>query len=99
MRAWNAGLGDVVALEGGIVEGEAVEGRTGVGECPEMDVPALGSGWAEALGEFSEAAGAAALRPAQPDANKPSDITTAAVAMSGRAGRRDGLRGKRNAMR
>jgi hypothetical protein len=98
MRAWNAGLGDVIALRGGIVEGAAVEGRAGLGQFRGLDVPALGAGWAEALGEFSGAAGAAALRPAQPDANRPSEITTAAVAMSGRAGRRAARRGKRNAM-
>jgi hypothetical protein len=98
MRAWNPGLGDVVALRGGIVEGAAIEGRAGVGECPGVDAPALGSGWAETLGEFSEAAGEAALRPAQPAANRPSEITTAAVAMTGRAGRRAARRGKRNAM-
>ena len=60
-----------------------------------MDVPALGSGWAEALGELSGAAGVAALRPAQPAAIRPSEITTAAVAMTVRAARR----GKRHAMR
>jgi hypothetical protein len=81
-----------------MVEGAAVEGRAGVGERPGLDVPALGGGWAEALGEFAWAAGAAALRPAQPAANMPSEITTATVAMTGRAGRRAARRGKRNAM-
>ena len=64
-----------------------------------MDVPALGSRCAEALGELSGAAGVAALCPAQPAAIRPSEITTAAVAMTGRAGRRAARRGKRHAMR
>jgi hypothetical protein len=81
-----------------MVEGAAAEGRAGVGGRPGLDVPAPGGGWAEALGEFSGAAGAAALRPAQPAANRPSEITTAAAAMTGRAGRRAARRGKRNAM-
>ena len=80
------------------MEGAAVDGRAGVGERPGLDVPALGSGWAEALGEFCGAAGEAALRPAQPAATRPSQITTAAAAMTGRAGRRAARRGKRNAM-
>ena len=67
-----------------------------MGERPGLN--ALGGGWAEAMGEFSEAAGAAAWRPAQPAANRPSKITTEAVAMTGRFGRRAARRGKRNAM-
>jgi hypothetical protein len=66
-----------------------------VGERPGLGVPALGSGWAEAPGEF---AGAAAWRPAQPAANRPSEISAAAVAMTGRFGRRAVRRRKRNAM-
>ena len=81
-----------------MVEGAAVEGRAGVGERPGLDVPALGGGRAEAPGEFAWVAGVAVLRPPQAAANRPSEITTAAVAMTGRAGRRAARRGKRNAM-
>jgi hypothetical protein len=97
--AWNAAFGAVGAPPGaGADEGAAVEGRTGAGEATALDVPAPGAGRAEMLGEIAGAVGEAASRLAQPAANRPSKITAAARAITGRVCRRAARWCKHNAI-